>query len=118
MSRTETSPAFLNSTISFSGFVTNYGEIHLLSIFVPSSTSIVISRKDDDSIGKTPSESTLSVASTILIPMNLSFLIDVEATNLVSILHSKVGLTSPTPSLTHVQFGNSFSLRKPNWDQM
>lgn len=86
MSRIETSLAFSNSTISFLGFVTNYGEIHLLSIFVPSSTSIVISGKDDDSIGRTPSGSTLSVASTILILMNLSFPIDVEATTLVSIL--------------------------------
>lgn len=89
MGRIETSPAFSNSTISFLGFVTNYGKIHLLSIFVPSSTSIVISRKDDNSIGRTPSGSTLSVASTILILMNLSFLIDVEATTLVSILPSK-----------------------------
>ena len=50
--------AFSSSTISFSGYVTNYGEIYLLSIFVPSSTSTIISRKNDDSTNKRPFGST------------------------------------------------------------
>ena len=50
--------AFSSSTFSFSGYVTNYGEIYLLSIFVPSSTSAIISRKNDDSTNKRPFGST------------------------------------------------------------
>ena len=80
--------AFSSSTINFSGYVPNYGEIYLPSIFVPSSISTIISRKNDDSTNKRPFGSTQSIASTILNSMNCLFPTDTEAVSLVSILTS------------------------------
>ena len=73
---------FSSSTINFSRYVTNYGEIYLLS------TSTIISRKNDDSTNKRPFGSTQSIASTILNSMNCLFPTDTEAISLVSILTS------------------------------
>ena len=116
--------AFSNSTVDFSGLVTNWGEIYPLSscrqkgetmnyfstkndklyilinyktenrhqpgstvlarliyiTSIPSSTSTVVSNDDDDSIERTPSGPTLSIASAIIVPTNSSFPADMVAT--------------------------------------
>lgn len=47
---------------------------------IPSSTSTVVSKEDDDSIDRTPSGPTLSMASAIMVPMRSSFPAEIEAT--------------------------------------
>lgn len=47
---------------------------------IPSSTSTVVSNDDDDSIERTPSGPTLSIASAIIVPTNSSFPADMAAT--------------------------------------
>ena len=46
---------------------------------VPSSTSTVVSKDDDDSMDNTPSGPTLSMASAIIAPINSSFPEDIVA---------------------------------------
>lgn len=46
---------------------------------IPSSTSTVVSKEDDDSIDNTPSGPTLSIASAIIDPINSSFPAEIEA---------------------------------------
>lgn len=46
---------------------------------IPSSTSTVVSKEDDDSIDKTPSDPTLSIASAIIVPITSSFPAEIEA---------------------------------------
>jgi len=47
---------------------------------IPSSTSTVVSKEDEDSMDKTPSGPTLSMASAIIDPIRSSFPAEIEAT--------------------------------------
>ena len=47
---------------------------------IPSSTSTVVSNDDEDSIDKTPSGPTLSIASAIMLPTNSSLPAEIVAT--------------------------------------
>jgi len=46
---------------------------------IPSSTSPVVSKEEDDSIDRTPSGPTLSIASAIMVPISSSFPAEIEA---------------------------------------
>lgn len=48
--------------------------------FIPSSTSTVVSKVEEDSMEITPSEPILSIASAIKFPMKSSFPAEIEAT--------------------------------------
>jgi len=47
---------------------------------IPSSTRIVVSKEEEDSIDKTPSGPTFPIASAIIVPTKSSFPADIEAT--------------------------------------
>ena len=48
--------------------------------FIPSSTLTMVLNEDDDSMDKTPSGPTFSVASAIIVPIRSTFLAEKEAT--------------------------------------
>jgi hypothetical protein len=51
-----------------------------ISTSIPSSTSTLVSNDDDESIERTPSGPTFSIASAIMVPTNSSFPADIAAT--------------------------------------
>ncbi|GJQ90730.1 hypothetical protein Tco_0001869 [Tanacetum coccineum] len=53
--------------------------INAVQTFIPSSTSADVSKEDDDSIERTPSDPTLSIASAIMVSITSSFPVEIEA---------------------------------------
>jgi hypothetical protein len=55
-------------------------KLNSLQTSIPSSTSTVVSKDEEDSIDRTPSGPTLSIASAIMDPINSSLPAEIDAT--------------------------------------
>lgn len=59
----------------------------LVHTSIPSSTSTVVSNEEDDSMDKTPSGPTLSIASAIMVPIASSCPVEILAMAAMSAIH-------------------------------